>query len=374
MKIAMIGQKGIPSRSGGVEVHVEEIAKRLVQKGCEVDVYCRKGHCLEKGGCYQGVRTIFTPCLRSKSLEAITHSFISTLHAIFRRNDIIHYHALGPSILAFLPRLFGIRVVCTVHGLDWQRDKWGGLSKKVLKFGEYASAKFAHRTISVSEALVDYYRKKYNKEIEYIRNGVEIKKAPAPTQIKERCGLEEDSYLLYLGRLVPEKGVHYLIEAYGRTDTDKKLVIAGGSSHSDDYEKELHAMAEGNRNILFTGFVYGPILEELLRNALIYILPSDVEGMPISLLEAMSYGQCCLVSDIAENRAVVSGYGYTFKQGDPADLAAKLQMLLRQGEMVHKDRERIIEYVMENFCWDKSADRTLQLYGGLCRKHGGGII
>lgn len=362
MKIAMIGQKGIPSRSGGIEVHVEEIAKRLVKKGCDVEVYCRKAHCLEKSRFFCGIRTIFTPYINSKSLEAISHSLVSVLIAILRRSDVIHFHALGPSTLAFLPRIFGIKVVCTVHGLDWKRDKWGRLSKKYLMYGECATAKLANRTITVSESLVDYYKEKYGKEIEYISNGIEVKECVPANIITEKFRLEENSFILYLGRLVPEKGVHYLIQAYKRVNTSKKLVIAGGSSHSNGYERELHEMAGGNPDIIFTGFILGEMLEEIMSNAYIYVLPSDVEGMPISLLEALSYGRCCLVSDIGENKAVVSSYGYTFKQGDTDDLAYKLQMLLDNEEMTNNNRNRIIEYIEGEFSWDNSAEQTYRLY------------
>ncbi|MGI6123658.1 MAG: glycosyltransferase family 4 protein [Acetivibrionales bacterium] len=368
MKIAMIGQKGIPSRSGGIEIHVEEIAKRLVQKGCEVDVYCRKSYCDEKQKTLEGVNTIFTPYINTKRLDAITHSFTSLIHALFGHNDIIHFHALGPSTLAIIAKVLGKKVVCTVHGLDWKRSKWGGFSSRFLKFGEYATARFAHRTISVSESLVDYYREKYKKNVDYIKNGVEIKECVSPETIREKWGLESKAYFLYLGRLVPEKGIHYLIEAYKRLSTDKKLVIAGGSSHSDDYERELHLKAGDNEKIIFTGFVQGRILEELLSNAFVYVLPSDIEGMPISLLEAMSYGKLCLASDIEENRAVISRYGITFKHRDIDDLSKKMDMILNDEENLNISRSTIIEYIKNNFDWDDAADKTMKLYVELLKK------
>lgn len=363
MKVAMIGQKGIPSRSGGIEVHVEEIAKRLVQRGCEVDVYCRESYCQKKGKTFQGITTIFTPCINSKRLDTITHSFLSLMHALFKGNDIIHFHALGPSTLAFIPKLLGKKVVCTVHGQDWKRSKWGRLSKLYLKFGEYATAHFSDRTISVSESLLDYYQKKYGKDIDYIRNGVEIRDRVPPALISEKWGLKENGYFLYLGRLVPEKGIHYLIEAYEHLKTDKKLVIAGGSSHSDAYEKELRTMARNNQDILFTGFVQGQPYEELMSSAFAYILPSDIEGMPLSLLEAMSYGRICLVSDIEENKAVISDYGYTFQAGNALDLTEKMQDLLQDEKRTNIKSEDIIQYVRINFDWDKASEETYELYG-----------
>lgn len=368
MKIAMIGQKGIPSRSGGIEIHVEEIAKRLVRKGCEVDVYCRKAYCDKKRKDVEGVKTIFTPYINTKCLDAITHSFTSLIHALFGKNDIIHFHALGPSALAFIAKLTGKRVICTVHGLDWKRSKWGGFSSRFLKFGEYATARFADRTISVSESLVGYYREKYKKHVDYIKNGVEIKECVPPELIGEKWKLGSNDYFLYLGRLVPEKGIHYLIDAYKRLNTEKKLVIAGGSSHSDNYEKELHLKAGDHKNIIFTGFVEGRILEELISNAFIYVLPSDVEGMPISLLEAMSYGKLCLASDIEENKAVISQYGFTFKHGDIKDLTQKLVMILMDERKLNISRASIIEYIKNNFNWDDVTDRTYELYAELMKK------
>ncbi|MGI6085681.1 MAG: glycosyltransferase family 4 protein [Acetivibrionales bacterium] len=368
MKIAMIGQKGIPSRSGGIEIHVEEIAKRLVKKGCEVDVYCRKSYCNKREKAYEGIKTIFTPYINTKCLDAITHSFTSLIHALFGRNDIVHFHALGPSALAFIAKLAGKKVVCTVHGLDWKRSKWGGFSSRFLKFGEYCTARFADRTISVSESLIGYYREKYRKNIDYIKNGVEIKEYVEPKLIDEKWKLAGNSYFLYLGRLVPEKGIHYLIDAYKKLSTEKRLVIAGGSSHSGDYEKELHQKAGNDENIIFTGFVQGRILEELMSNAFVYVLPSDIEGMPISLLEAMSYGKLCLASDIEENKAVLSGHGITFRHGDINDLTEKMAIIIRDERKLNISPASIIEYIKNNFDWDDSACRTYELYAGLMKK------
>lgn len=368
MKIAMIGQKGIPSRSGGIEIHVEEIAKRLVKKGCDVDVYCRKSYCDKRKKTFDGVRTIFTPYINTKCLDAITHSFSSLIHALFGHNDIVHFHALGPSALAFIAKLTGKKVVCTVHGLDWKRSKWGGFSRCFLKFGEYCTARFADRTISVSESLIGYYREKYKKNIDYIKNGVEIKECVQPKIIDEKWKLAYNSYFLYLGRLVPEKGIHYLIDAYKKLNTEKKLVIAGGSSHSDDYEKELHQKAGDDENIIFTGFVQGRIFEELMSNAFVYVLPSDIEGMPISLLEAMSYGKLCLASDIEENKAVISKCGITFKHGDVNNLTEKMGIIISDERKLNISPTPIIEYIKNNFDWDDIVDRTYELYDELMKK------
>jgi glycosyltransferase involved in cell wall biosynthesis len=364
MKIAMIGQKGIPSRAGGIEIHVEELSKRLVSLGYEVEVYCRKGLCdkVFEDNKYCGISIKYTPSIRLKHLEAITHTLTSTIRALFSHSDIFHYHALGPSALAFLPRLFGKKVVCTVHGLDWQRKKWGSLAKKFLLFGEYCTARLAHKTINVSKNAVSYYKDKYNADTFYIPNGIERPDPVNPGIIKEKYGLDRDSYILYLGRLVPEKGIHYLIDAYKSINTEKKLVIAGGTSHTNEYGKELQCKAAGCKNIILTGFVRDQELAELYSNAYFYVLPSEVEGLPISLLEAMSYGNCCLVSDIPENTDVIGSMGYSFANADAADLARKLSMLLRDGNKVLKVRQFSADYILNKYNWDEIALKTDQIY------------
>jgi len=368
MKIAMIGQKAIPSRTGGIEIHVEEISKRIVKKGIGINVYCRKGYCEQvHNGKYEGINICYTPFIKSKHLDAITHTLTATIHALFSGCDIFHYHALGPSTLAFLPRLFGRKVICTVHGLDWQRGKWKGFATKYLKFGEYATAKFSHKTINVSQNLVKYYKDKYGLDTQYIPNGVEEPETLNADIIKTKYGLSKNDYILFLARLVPEKGVHYLIEAYKKLKTQKKLVIAGGSSHSNEYEKELHDMAKGNNNIIFTGFVSGRELEELYSNAYIYVLPSDVEGLPISLLEAMSYGKACLVSDIPQNLEVIQKgkedrYGFSFRSGNIGSLAKKLDYLLNNPVLLERMGIEVQNHVIKEYNWDKITDETLSIY------------
>lgn len=361
MKIAMIGQKGIPSRAGGIEIHVEELGRRLVKRGCNVDVYCRKGYCDQSDNDI-GVNTIFAPYINTKHLDAISHTFFSTIKALTRRTDIFHYHALGPSTLAFIPRLFGKKVICTVHGLDWQRGKWGFGATRFLKFGEFATAKFSNETINVSCNLVDYYIRKYGKKTHYIPNGTVANNYRSPKIILEKYGLERDTYILFLARLVPEKGAHYLIEAYNGLKTEKKLVIAGGSSHSNKYFDELKKLAERSNKIIFTGFVKGEELLELYSNAYVYVLPSDIEGMPISLLEAMSFGNCCVTSDIAENTDVIGDYGYTFCKGNPVGLKNVLQELLNDQEKVFKVRNIVKEYIIHKYNWDNITEQTLRLY------------
>lgn len=369
MKIAMIGQKGIPSRAGGIEIHVEEISKRLVCLGYEVQVYCRKNYCdvEAKDKKYCGATLKFTPFINTKHLDAITHTFTSTIHALLSDCDIFHYHALGPSTLSFLPRIFGKKVVCTVHGLDWQRGKWGRIASAYLKFGEFATAKFSHKLISVSKNLLKYYKEKYGKDAVYIPNGVERSDMINPMIIKEQYQLDYNDYILFLARIVPEKGAHYLIEAFKRVKTDKKLVIAGGLSHSSDYGRQLRELSKDNENIIFTGFVKDRELAELYSNAYFYVLPSDVEGLPISLLEAMSYGNCCLVSNITENTDVVGTMGYSFEKSDVNDLANKIEMLIKDKNKVENVRKLASDYILHKYNWDRIAVETKNLYRSLSK-------
>ncbi|HAT4141230.1 TPA: glycosyltransferase family 4 protein [Clostridium perfringens] len=362
MKIAMIGQKGIPSRAGGVEIHVEEIAKRLVENGDEVTVYCREGYCEKKYENYNGINIKYIKSINTKHLDAITYTFLATINAIKNDYDIIQYHALGPSMLSFIPRIFKKKVVSTVHGLDWQRDKWGIIAKTALKFGEYATAKFPNKTITVSKSSVEYYKEKYHKDIIYIPNGIDKKRKIEPNIINKEFGLNKNGYILFLARLVPEKGVHHLIEAYKNIKTDKKLVIAGGSSHSDDYVKELKKISGDNNNIIFTGFVTGDIIDELFFNAYTYVLPSEIEGLPISLLEAMAYGQCCLVSDIEENIDVIGEYGVSFKNKSVDSLTDKLNFLLNTPNKVNELKKSSEEYILNKYNWNKIAEETIGLF------------
>lgn len=352
MKIAMIGQKGIPTRSGGVEIHVEEIAARLVERGHEVVVYCRKNYCINKPHEYKGIKLKYISSINTKHLDAIIYSFLATIDALIKGFDIYHYHALGPSTVSWIPRLFGKKVVCTIHGLDWQRQKWGKFASAYLKFGELCCGKVPHKAISVSETVQRYMINKYNKNIEYIPNGMNIPGMKEANIINEEYNLNKNEYILFLARLVPEKGAHYLIEAYNRITTGKKLVIAGDSSHSDDYVKSLGKLAENNENIIFTGFVSGDKLEELFSNAFLYVLPSDIEGMPISLLEAMSHGLKCLVSDIDENSSVIKDYGCSFSRRSVDDLCDKLLSIL-EGKVEFCDNGILVNYIRENFNWDR---------------------
>ena len=366
MKIAMIGQKGIPSRAGGVEIHVEELAAGLVETGNQVDVYCRKYYCKNRMKTHRGINLIYIPTISTKHLDAIIYTFFATVLALTKGYDVFHYHACGPSSLCWIPKLFGKKVVCTTHGLDWKRAKWGALGQDYLKFGEKMIGKYADEIIVLNDPMKEYFKETYHRETNVIPNGVGEPDLLEPNVIKEKWGLEKESYILYLGRLVPEKGIHYLVEAYQRLNTDKKLVIAGGSSHSDDYVERLAAISIDNDDIIMTGFVSGQTLEELYSNAFLYVLPSDVEGLPISLLEAMSYKRCCLVSDIKENTTTGKENVFSFKQGNVDDLYERLKLILAKPmEEIRTMGENAGRYVLESYRWKNVVNKTEKVYDTL---------
>lgn len=373
LKIAMIGHKRIPSREGGIEIVVDELSVRLSEMGHKVDAYNRYGHHVsgkkydEEYGrgerkYYKGIRIRIIPTFRSSKLNAIVYSFLATVRALFVHYDVIHYHAEGPCAMLWIPKLFGKKVVVTVHGLDWQRAKWGKFASFVIKFGEKMAAKYADEVIVLSKNVQNYFMETYGRKTVFIPNGITRPEIRQAELIKEIYGLEENEYFLFLARIVPEKGIHYLIEAFHNIDTDKKLVIAGGSSQALDYMDKIYRMAAEDERIIMTDFVQGQILDELYSNAYAFVLPSDVEGMALSLLEAMSYGNCCLVSDICENTEVVGDMALTFEKGNVEDLRSKLEYMLNNPDKVEEYKKQSSDYICGKYNWDDVVEQTVEIY------------
>lgn len=370
LKIAMYGHKRIPSREGGIEVVVGEIAPRMVKLGHEVTCFNRRGHHvsgkehdMEQLTSYQGVqlKNVFT--INRKGIAAVTSSFFGALYAAVGNYDVVHIHAEGPAAFCWIPKFLGKKIVVTIHGIDHQREKWrGGLGEKFIRFGEQCAVKYADEIIVLSKAVQDYFKKVYNRDTTYIPNGVNRPEIKEADLIHKKFDLEKDSYILFLGRLVPEKGLKYLIEAFKEVKIYKKLVIAGGSSDTVAFKSEIKKMAKDDERIIFTGFVQGQMLEELYSNAYVYVLPSDLEGMPLSLLEAMSYGNCCLTSDIDECAGVVENNGITFKKSSVSDLKEKIQMLCDDADKVQEYKEQASDYICKKFNWDDVVKNTLCLY------------
>lgn len=365
LRIAFLGMKCMPALGqGGVEVVVEELSTRMAKLGHQVTCYNRSGKQGGKKGLttYKGVRIVNVPTIDKRGLAAMSASTVAAIRAAFGPYDVVHFHAEGPCAMLWLPKLMGKRCIATIHGLDHQRAKWGKLASTYIMLGEKCAVRFADEVIVLSKGVQDYFQKTYGRKTRFIPNGVNCPKLHEADLIRKKYGLEKDGYILFLARLVPEKGLHYLIRAYRQVQTDKKLVIAGGTSDTDQFVKELKALAAGDDRILFTGFVRGQMLEELYSNAYLYTLPSDLEGMPLSLLEAMSYGNCCLVSDIAECTEVVEDKAMVFRRGDVEDLREKLQTACDREELVQGYKKDAAEFICGKYDWDEVVAETVKLY------------
>jgi len=366
IRVAMIGQKGYPPVHGGIERHVAELAERLVPLGFEVDLYSRPHYSSADGpAAIRGLRVRRRPSIPTKHLDAITHTLVCSADVLRRGVDIVHYHALGPGLLAWLPRLGGRAVVTTVHGLDWARDKWGPVARGVLRLGETASANLPHRTIVVSRALRDHYREAHRAATDYIPNGI------TPPVYQPASALAEHGlpprFVLFAARLVPEKGCHLLLEAHGRLPRELRrefpLLVAGDAGFTGGYAAGLRQRA--HEEVRFLGYVHGTVLEALFTHASVMVLPSTLEGLSITLLEGLGYGRCCLVSDIPPNLEAAAGHAEVFPSGDARALGDRLRALLEDPGR----RERLGRagqlHAIEHYSWDRVAARTAELYRGL---------
>ena len=366
-KISQIGSRGIPGHRGGVERVVEAVAPRLVAGGLDVTVYCAPWS-EYKDTTYKGVRLTYINGLQTKHLDTISRSFVATLKEMFGDSDIVHYHGSGSAPLALLARIAGKRVVVTIHGLDWQRRKWGPVGRWFLQFGERAALRLPHRTVVVGPDLKAALDSQYGVNVDYIPNGVEDRLPRAPMKIRQ-LGLGHRDYILYLARIVPEKQAHTLIKAW-RAIVDRKnmkLVIAGPTWHSKDYVASLREMATGDDSIIFTGEVEENVLEELYSNCYIYVLPSEVEGMSLSLLDGMAYGACIVTSDIPANAYVVGDAGITFRVGDTDDLRAVLEQIIKSPESADALRRAAKQRMTQEFHWDAVVRRWERLYRDILR-------
>ena len=373
MRIAILGLRSIGApASGGIEKAVEELATRFVAAGHSVTVFCRRRYVQDVGTTYKGVELKALPAIYTKHLEAITNTVFAVLSAL-RSYDVIHINATGPALLSFIPRMLGRRVVVTVHGLDWKREKWGALAKIALRLGSRAAVTFPNRTVVVSRTLHKYYATEFRRSTTYIPNGVTLP-TEVTSSVHARFGLVPGEYVLFLSRLVPEKGCHTLIQAFRALETRKKLVIVGAHSHSEDYAESLRRLAEGDERIVFTGPLYGDDKDGIYRGAYFFVLPSTIEGMPLVVLEAMSYGKCCLCSDIEENLELISpqssphtsedAYGIRFECGDSRDLTKQMARLLSSPELVQQVGRRAYERVATEFDWGRIAEQYLAVFRG----------
>ena len=366
MRIAYVAVKGMPI-GGGIEKVTEEIGSRLVVRGHHITVYSSRDYGTSDS-IYKGMQIKTVPSINTKVLHKLSICYHATRDVLRNGSvDVVHVHAVGPSVFSIFPRLKGIPTVVQTHGLEWKRDKWGIIGKTFFKLSDYSVIYFPSKATAVSKVQKKYYEDRFNREVVYIPNGVAPVEKRPPKWILEQ-GLQPNRYILFAARLVEEKGAHFLIEAFRKLDTDMKLVIAGDAAHMEKYKAELRALAGGDPRILFPGFVTGEPMEELFSNAYLFCLPSTLEGLPVALLDAMNYGNCCVSSDIPENLEAIEDHGYTFRNRDHEDLRRVLADLLAHPEKVEEKKAAALEHVRRNYSWDRVTDQMEELYLSLVRK------
>jgi glycosyltransferase involved in cell wall biosynthesis len=360
MRIAMIGIKAIPARFGGFETAVDELSRGLVKLGHQVVVYNRSGMSSHAGPSYEGVELVTLPTARSKNLSTICHAFLSTLHVMLRKADVVHYFTTGATLFAPLPRLMGKKVVCSVDGTDWQRAKWGRLARWYLRLSERLAVFFCHGLISDSSEVLNYYRRRYGATSSCIVYGMREHRSDKRDAL-ERFGLHEREYVLFVGRLVPENNVHHLIKAFERIGTSKKLVIAGDDPWERDYILSLKSTRDPR--VIFTGGVYGDGYTQLQQNAYLFALPDEVGGTHPALVEAMGFGNCVLVNDTPSNLEVIADAGFSYRgsEGDE-DLEQQLRMLFDEPDLVEKYRRRAWQRAQEHYRWEDVVRQHALLY------------
>ena len=373
MKIAMIGHKVIPSQRGGIENVLTSLCPLLAELGAEITVYNRSSDKIEdnylhevRNGFYKGVRLKTAPTIKLRGISAMIASYTAALRASFSNADIVHFHAEGPCAALWIPKLFGKKCVATVHGLDWQREKWKrGPASKYIKTGEKVMAKYADKIIVLSESARTYFKDTYKRDTVLIPNGIDRPKHTAADKITKLFGLKKDEYICVVSRLTPEKGIHYLIDAQNSVKPDKKLVIAGDTGDSDSadsYTALLRTKAKDNPNIIFTGFISGDVLREIYSNTYAVCLPSDIEGMSLSLLEALAYGNALLCSDIPENTSVAKNHALYFKKSDTNDLAKKLKLLCSDSDFAKKLKKGADDFILSKYSRKDVALSHFKLY------------
>lgn len=356
MKILVTGTRGIPNIMGGVETHCEELFPRLVERGFDVTVVRRKSYVRDTLTTYKGVKLLDVETPKKKSFEAIIHTFRAILQARRLYADVVHIHAIGPALLVPFARLLGMKVVFTHHGPDYDREKWGFAAKTMLKLGERLGTIFANEVIVISEVINNLLVQKYGRrDCHLIYNGVQKPNLCDYPEFFEELGIEKGKYVLGMCRFVPEKNLHHLVEAFSKIKPEGcKLVLAGDTDFEDDYSRNLKATAKEN-GVILTGFIKGKKLHSLLTNARCFVLPSSHEGLPIALLEAMSYNLPVIVSDIPANKEVGLQDSFYFKVGDINELSAKLQSIITKNY-------QHIEYDMSKYNWDVITDQVVEIY------------
>ena len=363
MKIIVIGTRGFPNVQGGVETHCEHLYPYIVKSGCDVTVITRGTYVDASLEEFKGVKLIAVSNPKRKSLEAIVHTFLAVIKARTLGCDLLHIHAVGPALLVPFARLLGMKVVMTNHGPDYDRQKWGRLARFMLRLGESLGSRFSNKIISISRPIADNIKEKYKKEAAIIPNGVVVPEIMKSEDTLKKYGIEKGRYVLTVGRLVPEKGFHDLIEAFKNSRKNSwKLIIAGDADHEDKYSKELRKTSEGLDNVILTGRLTGKPLQELYSHAGLFVLPSYHEGLPIVLLEALSYGLSCIASGIPANKSVgILTKDRFFKAGDIKALSEKIEEFT-QKPLSREEKQTQISAVAQRYDWKRIAAETLEVY------------
>ena len=370
MRIAMIGQKGIPAIYGGIERHVEDLSRELVKQGHDVLAYARAWYTPTALKNYHGVRIVHTSSIHTKNLDAITGTFTAVMHALRQDCDVIHFHGVGPALLSWIPRLLSpkTKVIVTFHCIDRYHQKWGVIARTVLWLGEKAACTFPHQTIAVSKTIQNYCLNEFKHQTDFIPNGVVTSPIKGETLL-EKFDLEKNKYLLMVARLVPHKGAHYLMEAWqlARVQNpelfkDYKLAIVGGSTFTDSYVKQLKEIARGDKSIVMTDWLNGQILEEIYANCVLYVNPSENEGLPISVLQAMSYGRPVLLSDIPEHQEIIDDRDFLFRNTSIISLAEKIISLMKDEKLRTSKGKTNLKLTSEKYHWEKLGKETADIY------------
>ena len=370
IKISMVGTRGLPPRYGGSETCVDELCKHLHYNN-DIIVFCRNHNInIQRLKEYNGAKLVHLPSINNKNLDTITHSFLSIFYILFNNtSDIIHFHGAGNSLLFPLLFLSKKKAIVTVDGADWERKKWSRIAKFFLKISAFFAVKFADIIVADSPVAENVYKKRfrrYKEKITYIPYGASIEKIEENKEILKKYNLRKDNYILFVGRLIPEKGVHYLIDAFKKVNTNLNLVIVGDNEYDKEYVRELKN--RGDKRIIFTSYIFGNKFKTILKNCLFYVQPSEVEGTSPMLLTAMGYGKCVIVNGIPENISTIGEAGVFFEKNDVDDLKSKIELLLNNRSLVENYGKKALKRVMDNYSWDKIANNYKKIYKNLYKK------
>ena len=362
MKIALLGTRGVPASYSGFETCVEQLGQRLVKREHDVTVYCRSHHITYEGSHYKGMRLVKLPTIANKYLDTMVHSFISSLHALPQRYDIALYFIAGNSPVTWIPRLVGTKTLLNVDGLDWKREKWPEMAKKYIQFAEYLATKLPNVYLTDSQVVQGYYKDRFNDEPPYVPYGSDVEILP-PGETLAKFELEPQKYVLFVGRLVPENCAHHLVSAFRKLDTSLKCVIVGDAAYAEEYKAELHALAEGDPRIVFTGYVFGKGYLELGSNAYLFAETSGVGGTHPALVEAMAFGNCVITYDTPENLETIgkAGFAYNGKVGAES-LQEVLKRLIEDPDLVQEYRKLAQQRANNTYTWEAVTDEYERLF------------